>query len=97
MSDPLIKSLEDVRDERSFVAFLLALLDDFPSQEELDETPSAHRYLVGVNGWMNQDLRTFLEAAAAGGGATESEDPIETPEQAWRAAAEILYLGKVYE
>ena len=97
MADALLESLDAVCNARSFVAFLQALLDDLPSEREISATSPEYRYLVGVAGWMNQDLPSFLEAAIAGGTDIHSRETSATSAQAWKTAAEIVYLGKIYE
>ncbi len=98
MSDDLVyQRLEEVRDAKTFIVFLQSMLDDLPDEEEKSKYSDEYLYLVGVRDWMNHDLNMFFDAAIAGGSSNRIGFDAKTPEQAWKAAARILYLGKVYE
>lgn len=97
MSDMVLEKLNAVRDAGTFIAFLQTLSDDLPSDEEIEKKTATRLYFDGVGGWMNQSLSSFIEAAIAGGQDNNTGVDAASPEQAWKAAAEIIYFGKVYE
>ncbi len=100
MADDLVfEKLETVKDAKTFIAFLNALMEDLPSREEVDKHDAAQLYFNGLDGWMNLDLWSFLEAATAGGSANlDAYDDVETSvENAWNTAARIILQGKYYE
>lgn len=69
-------SLEAVHDEASFLAFLSALRAD----------------AARGDGWENETIETFIEAATAWAEARPTN--VANP---WRRCADILYAGKGYE
>ena len=97
MEDAVQEKLDRVEDAATFFEFLEALLADLPQKDVVLNTSSTDRYYNGVSGCMNQDLWSFIEAASAGGQSVGFGKDAQTPAQAWKAAADILYCGKVYE
>ncbi|MCW8877853.1 MAG: hypothetical protein OQK04_02530 [Kangiellaceae bacterium] len=86
--------LEEVNDEKSFLAFARALMDDREPHEgrNVDE--------VGFSGdWANNDIFGFLEggiawAESSGFGESSNRKVAENP---WQQFATFLYCGKTYE
>ena len=83
-----------MHDERSFLAFVKALVEDRRLADRLDEGPYGAR-----RGWQNDSIADFLESAVAW---TEDSDfgrnqgvPVEA--SPWCRAAIFLYCGKIYE
>jgi hypothetical protein len=93
----VVETLDNVTDRESFIAFVRALVAERELAEELErERPEYYRHGVAL-GWQNSTISSYLSAALA-----QIEDagrtPTEMPEVAsWRAFAEFLYMGKIYE
>ena len=96
MRDLVFEKLEAVCDAETFLEFLRAMLEDLPSPDEMEKS-NAELYFGGVGGWMNQDMWSFLEASIACGQDNKLGKQSESSAEAWKAAAEILYGGKIYE
>jgi len=96
-SHDVVKALERVTDRKSFIAFVGALIAERELAEQLErERPEYYKY-GGALGWQNSAISSYLSAALA-----EIEDSgpphTQTSEAAsWRAFAEFLYMGKIYE
>lgn len=85
---------EEVNDEASFLKFAEALLHDWVDEcQKEKETPSPLGS-VGVNGWQNGELGSFLEAAIAWAAAHPMFKGELNP---WRKFALFLHAGKFYE
>lgn len=90
--------LEQVCDERSFLIFLKALMDDRIDELEKEKINPSSPYGAGANGWENDTIEGFLESAIAW--AEDSKLGMEDAERkinAWKRCADILYMGKLYE
>jgi hypothetical protein len=94
-----LQNLADgVDDEKSFIAFLDALAADWGNEQEKEVKEPSSPYGPGANGWENGSIGAFLGAAAGWGTASISGLKFyEKPENPWRRAAQILYMGKIYE
>lgn len=90
--------LNDVCDERTFVAFLAALSRDFAAKRTIEASRPSSAYGQGALGWENGAVDTFLEAASAWADDTAT-NPLLNPaeENAWQRCAKIVYAGKFYE
>ena len=97
MSDKPLEKLDSVHDADMFIEFLQTLLDDLPSKDAIAKESSSDLYLNGIVGWMNQDLWSFIEASIAAGQDNKIGAGADSPAQAWKAAATIIYCGKTYE
>lgn len=97
LRDPVFEKLGAVHDAETFLEFLKALLDDLPCPDEMAKKSNTVLYLSGVGGWMNQDLWSFFEASIACGRDNNIGEQSLSSAEAWKAAAEILYGGKIYE
>lgn len=98
MKDKLIKALESVEDEESFIRFVAALGEDKAEETKEENRNQYSTFGKGVNGWENTKIEDFLEAAAEW--AKDSQAGLEfyqKPENVWRRCADILYAGKIYE
>lgn len=89
--------LERVRDRQTFLDFVQALIDDRTEEVEKERARPSSPYGPGANGWQNGTIEGFLDAALRC-----AEDSLDGPEElprkpTWRAFAEFLYGGKVYE
>jgi hypothetical protein len=91
-SGKVVELLENVKGRESFLAFLRALIEEREQAEKLErESPDYFKY-GGVLDWQNSSISSYLEAALAG-----VEDSESFQEPSWRAFAEFLYMGKIYE
>jgi hypothetical protein len=84
MEKDLFALLETVIDEISFIKFLSTLEADWKK--------------IGNDEWQNGTIGQFLEAAATWG--MDSKDGLEfykKPSNPWRRAADIMYMGKIFE
>jgi hypothetical protein len=91
------KALDRVTDRESFVAFVEALVEERELAEQLErEKPEYYKY-GGALSWQNSTISSYLSAAL-----NCVEDPNSLGEHisevpSWRAFAEFLYMGKVWE
>jgi hypothetical protein len=98
MTSNLQTLLDSVADERSFLQFLEALATDWKDEQQKEHTNPSSPYGPGPNGWENDTIGEYLDAAVRWG-----EDSIgglefyENPTNSWKRAAQILYMGKLYE
>ena len=78
------KLLDQVDDRESFFVFVRALIDDY--EQNPDE-------------WQNGTIHDFLESAVAWSEATSAITHTQMLQStaSWRAFAEFLYAGKIYE
>ncbi|MBT2246063.1 hypothetical protein JQK15_21380 [Sphingobium sp. BHU LFT2] len=89
--------LEDVHDERTFIAFVEALANDFALEQQLEAENPSGKYGSGQLGWENGTVDAVLGAAAAWGHIkmlTGHPPPEANP---WQRCAHIIYAGKFYE
>ena len=85
MSKQLHELVETVVDEESFVAFLLAMSEDYVRSSGID-CPLA---------WQSDSIDSMLEAAAAW--ASETRNTAHQTPNPWQRCAEIIWAGKHYE
>jgi hypothetical protein len=84
--------LDRVQDRATFLNFVEALVQDREEVARERETPSSP-YGPGAKGWENGTIEGFLDAALRW-----AEDSGELPKKpSWKAFAEFLYCGKIYE
>ncbi len=83
MSD-LNALMDAVEDERTFVAFLLALAEDRRKNADYR--------------WQWDSIEDFLEASAAWAADTKTAiNGYTPPDNAWKRCADIIFAGKIYE
>jgi hypothetical protein len=82
--------LKNVRDRDTFFDFVDALIED-----RVDKAKDEQRYPYGgqPDGWENSTIEDYLAAALAWARASQHL----STEPSWRAFAELLYCGKIYE
>lgn len=90
--------LDEVSDERSFLAFVEALKKDREADVRAQGTTPVDACGRGPGGWENHTIEDFLDAAlswaeATNLGATQGLE-MASP---WKRAAVFLYCGKIYE
>jgi hypothetical protein len=89
-----------VRDRETFLAFVSALVIDRENAIDKErDHPTEHLGMCpDAGGWYNFDIESYLEAALAWARSTGMKLPRKySEEDLWRAFAEFLYLGKLYE
>lgn len=90
--------LESVADEQSFLRFLQALAEDWDDEQKQESTTPSSPYGFGANGWENSTISAFLHAAVSWGDASVANlKSYEKPDNPWKRAAQIIYMGKIYE
>jgi len=98
MSSQLEAILNSVNDEQSFLRFLQALAEDWKDEQQKESTTQSLPYGSGANGWENGTIGAYLDAAARWGDTSIGGLAFyEKPSNAWKRAAQILYMGKIYE
>ncbi len=92
-SGKVTKHLFGVKDRESFAAFVRTLIEEREEAEELErENPERYKYLGGALGWQQRAISSYLNAALA---CVEDSESFKEP--SWRAFAEFLHGGKIYE
>jgi hypothetical protein len=90
--------LESVADEQSFLQFMQALAEDWEDEQESERAKPSSPYGPGANGWENGTVGAYLDAAVRWGEASINALAVyEKPANPWKRAAQILYMGKLYE
>lgn len=93
--DETFALLEQVKDQESFVRFVVALAEERRAAAE-DEKAQPQRHMIdGARGWSNADIASFLEAGLAYFGGGVFHKPEKEP--SWRMFADFLWFGKIYE
>jgi len=83
----LVDLIEKVEDEKSFLTFVHALINDRKADE-----------VNGTDSWQNDTIVDFLEAAHAWGSDTHMGEFQELGGKSpWKRFAVFLYCGKIYE
>jgi hypothetical protein len=89
MTVDLHKLADEVTDEKA---------SDWGDEQEKEKVASSSPYGPGANGWENGSIGAFLGAAAGWGMASINGLRFyQKPDNPWRRAAQILYMGKIYE
>lgn len=100
MPKDLFELAEGVRDETSFLEFILELAKDRLDEYQNEELNPSSPYGPDANGWENGTIEAFLGAAYSWGKSSKSGLPLagyQPPSNPWTRAAQILYMGKIYE
>jgi hypothetical protein len=88
--------LEQVNDQKSFLAFVKALASDWKDEVEKEKKNPSNPYGPGANGWENGSIDTFLESAVAWAESTNfGKDQGLEENQIWKRFAVFLYCGKI--
>ena len=94
MEIELHKLIENVNDEKSFLIFVQALIQD----RSIEDPESIDHCGRGSQGWENHSIQSFLEAGHAWAEATNiGESQGMGKESPWKRFAAFLYCGKIYE
>jgi predicted Ser/Thr protein kinase len=86
-----------VADEMSFLRFVKALMADKQDEVAKERVSPSSSYGPGANGWENDTIEDYLEAATAWAEDTGFGQNQGLPNNPWRRFAEFLYCGKIYE
>ncbi len=89
--EKLSNALERVSDEATFCEFLQALATDWFQEQEIEKGEPGSTYGSGALGWENGTIGEFLGAASVGLHRRLDETNVG------RRAAEIMWVGKIYE
>lgn len=90
----LHEQLEAVSDEVSFLAFVRALIKD----REAEVGRAVDIFGRGENGWENQSIEGFLDAALSWAESTNvGASQGLSDASPWKRFAVFLYCGKIYE
>jgi hypothetical protein len=90
--------LERISDETSFLAFAEALLADRIEAVKKEHLKPSSPYGSDANGWENQTIETFLEAAIAWAKDTDlGVSQKISASNPWKRFGVFLYCGKIYE
>jgi hypothetical protein len=65
MENNLLKLLDEVHDEHSFLKFVQALITDRADEVGKEKIKSSSPFGSGANGWENVTIENYLEAASA--------------------------------
>jgi hypothetical protein len=91
--------LATVNSRETFLAFVRALAADKREETTKERAHPSNLWGPGANGWEHDRIESYLEAALAWGESTNAETNTRSlPEEpSWKAFAEFLYCGKIYE
>lgn len=94
----LIKLLDNVHDEQTFILFVEALLIDRKEAAENESNSPSSPYSPDWGGWENIRIDTFLEAALAWAKDSKfGRNRGLSEKNPWKMFASFLYCGKIYE
>ena len=89
--------LDLVTDRESFLEFVEALIENRRYEREQANNPTPDLCGLREDGWENQTIEDFLDAAVRWALAAKHKDDWFPSEPSWRAFARFLYCGKIYE
>lgn len=95
-TDALFDALEAVRDRASFLRFVQVLIDDRTQAARLEREQPATYAWSGALDWQHRSIEGYLEGALRGVRDNDGRNDF-LAEPGWRAFAEFLYVGKIYE
>lgn len=96
MEKPLVDYLDSVKDRETFIEFIWALIKDREQTVAKEKQAPETQRGYGAFGWQNDTIEAYFESALACVEANAEHDDI-LKEPSWRAFAEFLYVGKIYE
>ena len=89
--------LEKVEDEKSFLIFVKALLNERLEDIELERKNLSNPFNSSHKGWENLSIENFLEASIAWADDSNFGKSKNITENLWYKFAVFLYCGKIYE
>ena len=93
----LIRSLQSVTDEKSFLGFLETLSHDRTESVGTEIDNPSSPWGPEANGWENPTIERFLLAAVAWAAASARAPALQIAQNPWRRCADIIFAGKGYE
>jgi hypothetical protein len=91
-------ALEEVNDYQSFLDFVAALAADRRDEVAKEKLhPSEYFSDRGANGWVHHTIEDYLYGALDCAESHARLSGTFDKEPSWRAFAEFLYCGKIYE
>lgn len=94
----LIRVLSLVRNEETFLAFLLALRDDREESIADERQMPSSPYGPDSRGWENTTIERFLDTAVRWARDSANGNAFYTrPDNPWRRCADILFAARSYE
>ncbi len=96
----LARLLGDVCDERSFLMFVQALVENRTEEIALEGDNPSGLFMARANRWQNETIEAVLDASAAWAidmefGRARADGKFD--ENNWNQFAHFLYAGKIYE
>lgn len=93
----LLKQLDKVIDEKTFLEFARALQADKEDENRKEKSRPSSPYSHGRNGWENSTIDGFLESAIAWSEDTNFGEQFDADANQWKKFALFLHGGKIYE
>jgi hypothetical protein len=93
----LHEQVDAVCDERTLLDFIGALVADLKDEVMKEAYSPSSPHGPGLNGWENDKIEDFLEAASRWAASTEFGKMQGLSGNPWRQFAAFLYCGKIYE
>jgi hypothetical protein len=96
----LFELLNKVHDDKSFLSFVQALVEDRTDEVEKEKKQPSSPFGRGANGWENGTIEAFLGAATAWATSMDfgrNRKNGTFNENSWNQFAHFLYAGKIYE
>ena len=89
--------LDRVKDHQTFLEFARALQADKADEDQKENENPSEPFSPGWNGWENNTIAGFLEAAIAWAEDSDFGNKTVKPDNLWKEFALFLYGGKIYE
>jgi len=93
----IFEKLESVVDRTTFLEFVALLAYDHEDEQMREALTPSSPYGPGCNGWENGTIGAFLDASVRCAIAHGSDETGLPETASWRAFANFLYCGKIYE
>jgi len=93
----LIKLLDAVEDQESFLEFARALYEDKDDEDRKEKENPSNSYNHGRNGWEKNTIAGYLESAISWAEDSDFGNKTEKTDNLWKMFALFLHGGKIYE
>lgn len=93
----LHECLDRVVDRATFLAFVQVLVEDREDEVAKERERPSSPYGHGANGWQNGTIEAFLDAALRWAESSLDREEGLPLQPSWKAFADFLYCGKLYE
>lgn len=95
-SDAVVDALNAVHDRTTFLHFVQVLIDERTQATRLEaDHPETYRWSGALN-WQHNSIEDYLDGALRCVEDAEGQNDILV-QPSWRAFADFLYAGKIYE